>query len=63
MPPATFAIMYFSIFLGYVMSPVHPCVSVTIEYFKVTLKEFLKPLTLPAIIGLIVTFITAILFL
>ncbi len=57
MEPVAFAIMYFSIFLGYAVSPVHPCVSVTIEYFKVALKDFLRTLAWPAIIGLAATLI------
>ncbi|MCD6494826.1 DUF401 family protein, partial [Candidatus Bipolaricaulota bacterium] len=29
-----FAVTYFAIYLGYVISPVHPCVSVSIEFFS-----------------------------
>ncbi len=57
--PSTFAIIYFSTFIGYVISPVHPCVSVSLEYFKSGLKDFLKVLTLPTIISLIIAFICA----
>lgn len=57
--PSAFAIIYFSTFMGYVISPVHPCVSVSLEYFKSGLKDFLKILILPTTIALIMAFICA----
>jgi len=48
----TFAITYFSMFLGYVMTPVHPCVSLTAEFFKVNTKDFLKVMLPPTLIAL-----------
>jgi len=56
MPIESFALMYFSIFLGYVITPVHPCVSVSLEYFKSELSEYLKLLAAPALIALAVAF-------
>ena len=50
--PIIFAITYFSMFLGYVMTPVHPCVSLTAEFFKVDIKDFLKITLPPAILAL-----------
>jgi len=48
-----FAVTYFAIYLGYVISPVHPCVSVSIEYFSVSMSAFLRRMALPvAIAGL-----------
>ncbi|MFX0203279.1 MAG: DUF401 family protein [Candidatus Hodarchaeota archaeon] len=49
----TFAITYFSIFLGYILTPVHPCVSLSVESFKVEIKDYLKALTPPTFIALI----------
>jgi len=48
--PLTFTIIYTSIFFGYVISPVHPCVGVSLEYFNVPLKDFFKLLALPTFI-------------
>jgi integral membrane protein (TIGR00529 family) len=48
--PVFFAIIYSSIFFGYVISPVHPCVGVSIEYFNVPMKDFLKLLIAPTAI-------------
>ena len=48
--PVTFALIYTSIFFGYVISPVHPCVGVSLEYFNVSMKDFLKLLLKPTII-------------
>jgi len=49
-----FAVTYFAIYLGYVISPVHPCVSVSIEYFSVSMSTFLRRMALPvALVGLV----------
>ena len=61
MSPVIFAITYFSIFLGYILTPVHPCVSLTIEFFKTDLKDFLKAIMPPATIALITIFVLMIL--
>jgi integral membrane protein (TIGR00529 family) len=61
MTPVTFAIMYFAVYQGYVVSPVHPCILVSLEYFKTDLKDFYKMLALPAIICLIVVLFVGIL--
>ncbi len=50
--PLTFALIYFGIFLGYVLTPVHPCVSLTAESLKVEIKDYLKAVTPPVAIGL-----------
>ena len=50
-----FAIMYFSIFLGYVLTPVHPCVSLSVESFKVEIKDYFKAVLQPASIALIIS--------
>ncbi len=57
-----FALMFFSIFMGYIISPVHPCVSVSLEYFKSSFKDFLKNMIIPVAMGLFVTFIFAMIF-
>jgi integral membrane protein (TIGR00529 family) len=46
--PFIFAVMYTSIFFGYVLSPVHPCVCITLEYFNVPMKNFFR-LTSPPV--------------
>ena len=53
----TFAIMYFSIFLGYIITPVHPCVSLSIESFDVGIKDYLRAVAPPTLIALIVSFL------
>ncbi|MBN2103209.1 DUF401 family protein [bacterium] len=50
MKPATFAVMFFAVYQGYIVSPVHPCVSVSLEYFHTDLKAFYKRLAFPALI-------------
>jgi uncharacterized protein len=46
-----FAVTYFSIYLGYLISPVHPCVSVSLEYFSVPMSSFLRRMGLPVVIA------------
>ncbi|MEO0185312.1 MAG: hypothetical protein ABIL20_05895, partial [candidate division WOR-3 bacterium] len=55
-----FALIYTGIFFGYVISPVHPCISVTCEYFARDIKGSLKLLTPPALIVLCTTLIVAV---
>jgi integral membrane protein (TIGR00529 family) len=45
--PVAFALMYFAVFMGYVMSPIHPCILVTIEYFKTDLPSFYRRVLVP----------------
>ncbi len=60
MSPWPFAVTYVSIFLGYVISPVHPCISVSLEYFNVGLKDFLKKMFWPAILALLTATLVAV---
>lgn len=55
--PIVFAITYFSIFLGYALSPVHPCVSLSVEFFDTDIKDFFRAVAPPALIALIVSFV------
>lgn len=58
--PVIFAIIYTSIFFGYVISPVHPCVSVSLEYFKVPMITFFRILIPPTIIIFVVALLVSI---
>ncbi|UCD19737.1 MAG: DUF401 family protein [candidate division WOR-3 bacterium] len=55
--PVVFALIYTGIFFGYVISPVHPCVGVSVEYFNVPMKNFLKLLMIPTLIIFILVLI------
>lgn len=57
-----FAIMFFSTYMGYIISPIHPCVSVSLEFFGSNLKGFYKRLFWPFIISLATAYIVALLF-
>jgi hypothetical protein len=48
--PVVFALIYTSIFFGYMISPVHPCVGVSLEYFNVPMKNFLRLLIVPTFV-------------
>ena len=57
-PPLVFALMYFGIFLGYVMAPTHPCVTLTISSLKVELKDYIRILMPPVIIAFLTGLLT-----
>ena len=46
-----FALTYFAVFLGYIVTPIHPCISVSVEYFNTSMGPFLRRLAAPAAIG------------
>ena len=54
--PMVFALIYCAIFFGYIISPVHPCLVVTCEYFHVPIRDMLHRLAWPTavIVGLAV---------
>ena len=47
------AAVYVFAFLGYVMSPIHPCVAVTAEYFSVSEASLLRSLLKPVLLLLV----------
>ncbi len=57
MSSAAFAVIYFAIYLGYVVSPVHPCISVSLEYFDTSLRSFLRAMAPSTGIALLLTLI------
>jgi len=62
MSPLVFVITLFSIFIGYVISPVHPCVAVSGEYFKIKYQGFIKASIIPAFIALLLMFVLSLFF-
>jgi len=52
MTPWAFAVTYFAIYIGFVMSPVHPCVTVSAEYAGTTLGGLLKRMLIPSLLAL-----------
>jgi len=39
--------------VGYILTPIHPCISVSVEYFRTSMGLFLRRLIAPAAIGLV----------
>ena len=60
--PMVFAVMYFSVFIGYVVSPIHPCVSVTVEYFNTSLRDYYRKVAAPALIAIFCVMLFSIIF-
>jgi len=48
--PFVFALIYIGIYFGYIISPVHPCLVVTCEYFRIPIKDMIQKMTLPTLI-------------
>lgn len=61
--PLAFAIMYVAVYIGYMISPVHPCVSVSLEFFGAKYKDFAGKLLLPCLIGFGCSYLAALLLL
>jgi len=45
--PLVFALIYAGIYFGYMISPVHPCLVVTCEYFHIPLRVMIRRLAWP----------------
>ena len=58
-----FSILHFSIFVGYVISPVHPCILVSLQYFKTSYLSSLKHMLIPSVICFLAVVIIAAAFL
>ncbi len=56
-----FAVTYFAVFLGYLLTPIHPCISVSLEYFDTPLGPFLRRLALPTAAAWLATLIAGLL--
>ncbi|MFW6048716.1 MAG: DUF401 family protein [Candidatus Bipolaricaulota bacterium] len=52
MPLIAFALTFFSVFIGYVITPIHPCVSISVEYFDATVGNYVKKIAAPAFISI-----------
>jgi integral membrane protein (TIGR00529 family) len=47
-----FAIIYVAVYFGYIISPVHPCLVVTCEYFRVPIRAMVSRLAVPTLVVL-----------
>jgi len=63
MSAAGFAVTYSAIFFGYVLTPIHPCISVSIEYFHTSMGPFIRRLAVPTIVGAAATIVVGLLVL
>jgi len=54
MTPLMFAMLYHASMMGYIISPVHPCLVFTAQYFKEDTKNVIKDLTITDITSLLV---------
>ena len=47
-----FAVTYSAVFVGYIITPIHPCISVSVEYFHTSIGAFLRRTAAPVAIAL-----------
>lgn len=52
---AGFAATYFAIVLGYILTPTHPCISVSLEYFQTSLGAYVRRMAIPTATALLIT--------
>lgn len=50
MPLLELIFLYCSVFLGYLITPIHPCVAYSINYYKTNYKKVIKTLSFPALL-------------
>jgi len=58
--PIMFALIYSATYFGYIISPVHPCLVVTCEYFQIPIRQMIAKLAMPTLIVVLAAIITAI---
>ena len=46
------AVTYSAVFVGYIITPIHPCISVSVEYFHTSIGAFLRRTAAPVAIAL-----------
>jgi len=56
MPLIDFVFLYSATFLGYIVTPIHPCVAYSINYLKTDYKSVFKHLAIPTFICLSIVF-------
>ncbi|MFC1476052.1 DUF401 family protein [Candidatus Zixiibacteriota bacterium] len=54
-----FALIYLAVYFGYMISPVHPCLVVTCEYFRIPLGGMIRQLAWPVFIVFIAVLLAA----
>lgn len=55
-----FAATFSAVFLGFMVTPTHPCVSVSLQYFRSSLAGFWRHLAVPAAVGLVAALVAGI---
>jgi hypothetical protein len=56
MPYFEFTLIYFAIFLGYLITPIHPCMAYSVDYFKTTYVKSFRNIAIPTFIALVAVF-------
>lgn len=59
MSPAAFAVTYFAVYLGYIITPIHPCISVSLAYFSTSMSAFLGKMAVPVALAALVNLVIA----
>jgi len=57
MAPWAFAVTYFASYLGYLLSPLHACLTVSAEYVGTSLGATWRRLVVPSAVALVITIV------
>lgn len=52
-----FTLIYLTTFLGYLMSPIHPCLAYSINYFKADYKQTFRSIATPTLVNLLLVLV------
>lgn len=58
MTPFIFSLIYVATFFGYIGSPVHPCLIVSCEYFRISVATMLRHLAIPTFVILFIVLVS-----
>jgi integral membrane protein (TIGR00529 family) len=56
-----FTLFYIAVFMGYLTSPIHPCLSLSLEYFETTFAQVMKRMAAPVLIIMALLYVFAML--
>ncbi|MHA1727679.1 MAG: DUF401 family protein [Promethearchaeota archaeon] len=60
MPIISLSLIYFSVFMGYLITPIHPCIAYSVEFFKTEYRKSFRYLAAPVFICFAVILIVTI---
>ena len=63
MPMLDFVSLYVAIFMGYLLTPLHPCLTYSIKYFKSNYRQSLLTMAIPTMVCFLILIVFYVVFL